>query len=49
MAHILVIDDEDQIRLVLKKLFESEGYTVTVASDGKEGVECFVKILRISS
>ncbi len=38
MAHILIIDDEHQIRLMLRKLFESEGYKVTVASDGNEGI-----------
>ncbi len=39
MAHILIIDDETQIRLMLRKLLESEGYTVTEASDGKEGMK----------
>ncbi len=39
MAHILIIDDELQIRLMLRKLFESEGYTVTEASDGIGGIK----------
>ena len=43
MAHILIIDDEKQIRAFLRKLLESNGYTVTVASDGSEGVECYKK------
>jgi len=43
MPHILVIDDDDQVRLMLRKILESEGYTVTDASDGKEGIECYRK------
>lgn len=38
MAHILIIDDERPIRLMLRKLFESEGHQVTDASDGEEGI-----------
>ena len=41
MAHILIIDDEPQIRLVMRKMLESEGYTVTDAADGKEGLESY--------
>ena len=41
MSHILIIDDESQIRLMLRKLLESEGYTVTVASNGIEGIKCY--------
>ena len=43
MAHILIIDDDQQIRVFLRKLLMSEGYTVTVAFDGSEGVECYKK------
>ncbi|MDY6904237.1 MAG: response regulator [Thermodesulfobacteriota bacterium] len=39
MAHILIIDDEDQIRMMLRHWFENEGYTVTVAANGEEGLE----------
>ena len=39
MAHILVIDDELQIRLMLRKLLEPEGYTITEAPDGIEGIK----------
>jgi len=38
MAHILIIDDEPQIRFLLRRLLESEHYTVIEASDGKEGI-----------
>ncbi|MFA6009338.1 MAG: response regulator [Desulfobacteraceae bacterium] len=41
MAHILVIDDESPIRLMLRMLLESEGYTVTEACDGTEGIKCY--------
>ncbi len=39
MAHILIIDDEPQIRIMLQKLLESEKYKVTVAANGKEGIK----------
>ena len=38
MAHILIVDDEPQIRLIIKKYAEFEGYTVSEAADGKEAV-----------
>ncbi len=38
---ILVIDDEEIIRLVAKSLLENMGYTVLLASDGQEGIEIF--------
>jgi len=38
MAHILIIDDESKVRLLLRKLFESRGYTVSEASNGNEGI-----------
>jgi len=41
MAHILIIDDEPQIRLMLRIMLESEGYTVTEAADGSEGIKCY--------
>ncbi len=43
MTNILIIDDEPQIRLVLRELFELEGYTVTEASNGSEGVALYHK------
>ena len=38
MAKILVIDDDDQVRLMLRHSLEENGYDVCTASDGKEGV-----------
>jgi CheY-like chemotaxis protein len=37
--NILVIDDEDQIRSVIKKMLEAEGYLVTVTADGNAGLD----------
>ena len=34
--HILVVDDEPQIRNLLGKYLESERYTVDLAEDGRE-------------
>lgn len=39
MARILVVDDEPQVRKMLKKLLEREGYEVAEAPDGREGVK----------
>lgn len=35
---ILVCDDEETVRLTIKRILESFGFTVIVASDGREGV-----------
>ena len=41
MAQILVIDDNDKFRELMRECLESEGYEVLVASDGKIGVELY--------
>ena len=33
---ILVIEDDETMRAVLQKIFESEGYAVKLAADGTE-------------
>ena len=38
MKKILVIDDEEDIRVVLQQVLELEGYEVAVAADGREGL-----------
>ncbi len=43
MARILVIDDEFQIRTIIRKVLESEGYQVVDAPNGKAGMELFKK------
>ena len=40
-AHILVVDDERLIRVVMTKILEHAGYTVTCAEDGQEAVDLF--------
>lgn len=35
---ILIVDDEEQIRFVLRKILEKEGYTVREASNGNEAL-----------
>jgi DNA-binding response OmpR family regulator len=44
MAHILVIDDEADIRIILEKLFKKEGHTVDIAGDGKAGMRLVEKL-----
>lgn len=37
-ARILVVDDDESIRKVLKTILEEEGYTVDTAKNGKEAI-----------
>jgi CheY-like chemotaxis protein len=39
MPSILVVDDEDQIRLLIRETLEQVGYHITEARDGKEALE----------
>ena len=39
MYHILVVDDESKIRVIIRKYAEFEGFTVTEAADGMEAVQ----------
>ncbi|MFC1467178.1 response regulator [Verrucomicrobiota bacterium] len=43
MKRILVIDDEPEIRELLKDKLERSGYEVAIASNGSEGVKIFRK------
>ncbi|MBE6723263.1 MAG: response regulator transcription factor, partial [Ruminococcaceae bacterium] len=39
MYRILVVDDEEKIRLLIRKYAEFEGYAVVEAGDGMEAVQ----------
>ena len=41
MARILVVDDENNIRMMVRLALQHVGHTVTVAADGPEGLEKF--------
>ena len=41
MAHILLVEDEENLHLFLKLELEYEGYEVTVSENGKEALELF--------
>ena len=41
MAKILIIDDEEQMRLYLRNILEAEGHEVVEAPDGEEGVRLY--------
>jgi len=43
MARILIVDDEEGIRLSLKRALEMEGYEVALAKDGDEAQSLFRK------
>ena len=39
MARILIIEDEEQIRVIFREILERSGYEVEVAADGDEGIK----------
>ncbi len=41
MARILIIDDEDLIRVTLTQTLQNDGHAVTEASDGQKGISAF--------
>ncbi len=43
MARILIIDDEEVIRMTLQEILEYEDYQVDTAGDGKEGLDLLLK------
>ena len=43
MKRILIIDDETNILLMLKKMLERAGYEIDLASNGEEGLRLFRK------
>ena len=44
MATILIIDDEDLFRSMLKDMLEQEGYTIIEATNGNEGIARFDQV-----
>ena len=43
MPSVLVVDDEDQVRQLIRESLEQAGYTVQEARDGKEGLDQYRK------
>jgi len=41
MERLLLIEDDRQVQKALKRLFEAEGYTLVIASNGAEGLKLF--------
>ncbi|NOT24109.1 MAG: response regulator [Nitrospiraceae bacterium] len=39
MSSILVVDDEEQLRKLIREILEQSGYHVTEARDGKEAIQ----------
>lgn len=38
---LLLVDDEEAIRMIYREEFESDGYEVVTAADGPSGLQCF--------
>ena len=45
MARILIIDDEDELRFLLRQMLEQAGHEVTEAVNGAEGIELYERDL----
>ena len=43
MPRILIIDDDDLIRQMVRDVLERDGYVVEDASDGKQGLRAFME------
>lgn len=43
MAHVLVIDDDEQFRLMLVQMLTQDGHQVMIAKDGEEGLRLIRK------
>jgi two-component system response regulator (stage 0 sporulation protein F) len=41
MATILIIDDEESVRALLRSVLEAAGYEVTEAANGRQGLELY--------
>lgn len=41
MAQILIIDDDDQLRRMMRQMLERAGHTVMEAENGRTGLEAF--------
>ena len=38
MSHILIIDDDIDLRVIMQEALQAEGYEVSVAADGAQGI-----------
>jgi CheY-like chemotaxis protein len=44
MAHVLVIDDDELVRIMLTQMLRLDTHRVTVAADGKEGLRLALEV-----
>ena len=44
MESILLIDDDEALRVALRLALERAGYSVVVARDGREGLQLFSRL-----
>lgn len=47
-THVLIVDDEPNIRTVMRLTLEAHGYTVTEASSGEEALEMYTSSLKFN-
>ncbi len=44
MARILVVDDDHQFRLLIRRMLERDGHDIAEAADGDRGLEAFGRV-----
>lgn len=44
MAHILLIDDDEQFRAMLEQMLSQDGHRLTLAGDGEEGLRLAAEV-----
>jgi CheY-like chemotaxis protein len=44
MTKILLVDDEERVRSLLKEVLEGEGYEIQEASSGKEALQSYARL-----
>lgn len=43
MQHVLVVDDSDEIRFILRTMLETQGYKVRAVSDGARAIQALLE------
>jgi CheY-like chemotaxis protein len=43
-VHVLVVDDDDDVREILQLALEAEGFEVVTAADGRQALQCLERL-----
>ena len=39
--HVLLVEDEQTLAMIIKDTLEGQGFRIRLAKDGEEGLQCF--------